>query len=80
MGLRRLFAEGLVLFLVTTGFTGLTPLLSTVQAEGEVGANFEREVESLALAGQCLAESQALYGQGGSFSTHCVSSHFYSFF
>ena len=49
-------------------FHCLTP---GVQGEGEVRTNGEGKVEDLALAGQCLAESHALGGQGGGvFSTH----------
>ena len=43
-----------------------------VKVEGEVGARCEGKLEYQALAGQCLAEVQALDGQVG--FTHC--SHF----
>ena len=45
-----------------------------VQGEGEVLANSDREVEGLTLAGQRLAEFQALREQGSVIFGHC--SHF----
>ena len=42
-----------------------------VQGEGEGGANCKREVECHTLAGQRLAEVQALGGQDGITFTHC---------
>ena len=41
-----------------------------VQGEGEVRTNGNREVEDLALAGQCLAKVQALGGHGGASLVH----------
>ena len=48
-----------------------------VQGKGEGRVNLEGEAERLALAGQCLAESQALGCQGGLFPTYSGSSHFH---
>ena len=42
-----------------------------VQGEGEGRTNRKREVEDLALAGQCLAEVHALGGQSGVYFNHC---------
>ena len=57
--------------LLGLGFHCLAP---GVQGEGELGPNGEGKVEDLALAGQCLAKSHTLGGQGGwVFSTHFLS-------
>ena len=58
-----LFVEGLTFFLVRASGEREEALLSLVSKEKE------GEGEGLALADQCLAESQALRCQGGIFST-----------
>ena len=57
-----LFVEGLTFFLVRASG-------ETAEGEGGVGIDLEGEVEGLAGADQCLAESQALRCQEGIFST-----------
>ena len=50
-------------------------LLPCFKGKGEGGADGDGEVESRALASQCLAEVQALCDQGGIIFIHC--SHFF---
>ena len=62
---------GLLFLLAVQGQGHLMP---GVKREGEVGTNVEGEVDFQALAGQRLAEVQALDGQRGVSFIHC--SHF----
>ena len=58
-----LIVDGLLLFLILMGKVSFAH--PGVQREGEGGVNGDRELEHLALTCQCLAEVQALGGQGG---------------
>ena len=63
------------------GFGSKSIAPSCVQGKREAGIDLEGEAEGLALAGQCLAEGQALGCQGGTVPAHGVSSsHFHYFF
>ena len=77
---KKLFSAFCISFQGRWAFPFLDPCgqaclaLLGVQREGEGGADGDGELEVLALAGQCLAEVQALGGQRGVRLTH--SSHF----